>query len=55
MDEWTQLGQELLETNPETYKKMLVILRDLVAAEKRVAAPEIRIMLELLRARMSAT
>jgi hypothetical protein len=55
MDEWTQLGQELLETNPQTYRKMVAILRELVEAEKQVAAPEIGIMLELLRARIPST
>lgn len=55
MDEWERLGRELLETNPQTYRKMLTILRELLAAEKQVAAPEIGMMLELLRSRIPAT
>lgn len=48
-DEWTRLGNELLELNPPTYRDVLRLMRELVEAERDLAAPEVRIFLELLR------
>lgn len=51
MNEWQRLGDELQEANPGTYVRVVEILRTLVAAEKRLASPDIAIIFELLRAR----
>lgn len=53
-DEWTcwrsQL-QELLELNPDKYRKLQGILGRTIENERKLADPQIRILLELVRIR----
>jgi hypothetical protein len=55
VDEWCEIGQELLELNPPVYRKMLGLMRELVEAQRKVAAPDLRVYLELLRIRLKET
>lgn len=54
-DEWGELGQRILEANPEKYKRLLVLLRRLAAAEERLASQDIRLLMALLRTKVPVT
>lgn len=53
--EWRSQLQELLELNPEKYRKLRGILGRTVENERKLADPDIRILLELLRIRFVPT
>lgn len=53
MDEWNDLGRRILEANPEKYRRLLASLRIQADAEEKLASPEIRVLVEVLRTKMA--
>lgn len=53
--EWKELLQELVELNPAKYRAMRLALVDVVRAERKLASPDLRIMLDILRTRFTTS
>lgn len=54
-EEWDALGRELLELDPPMYRQALALLRNLLAAERKASAVDIRTYLEVLRIHLKDT
>jgi hypothetical protein len=54
-EEWTQLGERILEANPEKYQRLIVLLRKIAKAEERLASNDIQILLQLVRTKLVTT
>lgn len=55
MDEWNDLGRRLLEANPERYRQIRTLLRQLAKAEEQIASPDLRIIVDMMRAKALLT
>lgn len=53
--EWKELLQELVELNPAKYRAMRLALVDVVRAERKLASPDLRVMLDILRTRFTTS
>jgi hypothetical protein len=49
------LLDELAELNPRRYREVSVILAEIVALERRLADPDLRVLFDLLRSHLEST